>query len=98
MDSLLEYTIPTNPFIELMKASAMVFAFVVLILLIRIAVTRKDVILDEFTRLSFIAFVFFSIMIILQEIEEIGQPLLLWRLPLLLACSASMFVAIQRRL
>lgn len=95
---VLDYSVPPNTFIELGRACAVTLGLALLVWLLRIAITRKDVFIDQFTRLSFLAFACFSAYAVLQEITLIGEPMILWRLPLLLLATAAMCVATAKRL
>lgn len=104
--SVLQWALPDNPVIDAVRVIVIGLAVILILWLLRVGVTRQ---LDpgtarpydgneRFTRRCFIAMAGAALLAITQEVEQIGKPMVWWRLPLILLIMAASTAALREKL
>lgn len=80
-------TIPSNLGIELLRMFTVLLAGGLSLYMASLLIHWRTLPYDLGRKLRYLALFGYGLMTALQEVEQLGEPLLVWRLPLLLLCT-----------
>ena len=82
-----DWTVSTNLIIEFIRILTITFAGAVLFLILRLLMNWNKLQFQTDRKLRYVALSLYAILAAVQEINQVGEPLVVWRLPVLFAAT-----------